>query len=378
MNGRLSVGLVGCGHIAVDHHVPAYLALSDRCRVVAVADPTPSRRHLAAAALELDEETAVFEDAHALLSSVDVDVVDVCTPQHLRKEIVLDAIAHGCHVLSEKPLTAAPADAAELVEAARAAGVQLGVVHNYLFFPEIAAALGVVEAGEVGRPEVVIVNFLGVPDLPGNDAWRPDWRHDPRSSGGGVLMDMLHAVYVAEGLLGSAFTGVSAFVFARTPGATVEEVALCRFETPGAAALVNVGWGHGPGGIQVSGTDGRLEVRYANGGTAPFVPLEGVSVHRPEGSREIEVAPPVDTVVAAITDFVAAVIEGRPTATSGAEGLRVLEAVVGAYASSAFGRTVPLPLERESAIFERGVVGLRNAEHAEGVASRQLFAADAG
>jgi len=128
----------------------------------------------------------------------------------------------------------------------------------------------------------------------------------------------------------------------------------------------------------VSGADGRIEVRYANGGTAPFVPLEGVWVHRPEGSREVEVAPPVDTVVAAITDFVDAVVEGRPAPTSGADGLRVLEAVVGAYGSSASGRVVSLPLERDGAIFERGLVGLRDAEDAEGVAPRGPFAFGAG
>jgi len=376
MSRRLAVGLIGCGNIAVNHHVPAYRALADRCEVVAVADPTASRRTLAATELGLDED-ATFEDGLELLRRVDVDVVDVCTPQHLRKDVILDAIRRRRDVLSEKPLAAAPADAAELVEGADAASVRLGVVHNYVFFPEIAAATRAVAAGEIGVPEVAIVNFLGVPDLPGARDWRPDWRHDPAASGGGVLMDMLHAVYVAEGLLGSEFTGVSAFALARTPGSVVEELALCRYETPRAAALVNVGWGHGPGGIQVSGSDGRIEVRYANGGTAPFFPLRGVRVDRPDGSREVEVGPPVDTVVAAITDFVDAVVEGRPAPTSGADGLRVLEAVVGAYASSASREVVQLPLDRDGAIFERGLVGVREAESQDS-APRESSASGAG
>lgn len=377
MPRRLAVGLIGCGNIAVNHHVPAYRALADRCEVVAVADPTPSRRALAASELGLAED-ATFGDGHELLREVDLDVVDVCTPQHLRKDVILDAIGRGRDVLSEKPLAAAPADAAELVEAADAAGVRLGVVHNYAFFPEIAAATKAVAAGEIGTAEVAIVNFLGVPDLPGAGDWRPDWRHDPAASGGGVLMDMLHAVYVAEGLLGTTFTGVSAFAFSRTPLSVVEDVALCRYEAPGAAALVNVGWGLGPGGIQVSGTDGRLEVRYVEGGTAPFAPLEGVWIHAPDSSREVEVGAPVDTVVAAITGFVDAIVERRPTPTPGADGLRVLEAVVGAYGSSASRRVVELPLDRDSGIFERGVVALRDAEGAAGASLRGLFASGGG
>ena len=377
MARRLAVGLIGCGNIAVNHHVPAYRALADRCEVVAVADPAASRRTLAATELGIDGD-ATFEDGHELLRRVDLDVVDVCMPQHLRKDVILDAVRRRRDVLSEKPLTAAPADAAELVDEAEAAGVRLGVVHNYAFFPEVAAATQAVAAGEIGLPEVAIVNFLGVPDLPGVRDWRPDWRHDPAASGGGVLMDMLHAVYVAERLLGTAFTAVSALVRARSPVAAVEDIALCRYEAQHAAALVNVGWGHGPGGIQVSGSEGRIEVRYADGGTAPFVPLEGVWVHRPDGSRRIEVAPPLDTVVATITDFIDAVVDGRPAPTSGADGLRVIEAVVGAYASSAWGRVVPLPLERDGSLFERGLLGLRATGSAEGSTLRGLFASEPG
>ena len=361
MGRRLAVALIGCGHIAVNHHVPAYRELADRCYVAGVADPTPSRRRIAADQLELSDDV-LFDDAHELLENVAVDIVDVCTPQHLRKGIILEAIERGLAVLSEKPLAAVPADAAAVVDAAEAARVRLGVVHNYVFFPEIAAAMRSIAAGDIGDPEVAIVNFLGVPDLPGNLDWRPDWRHDPAASGGGVLMDMLHAVYVAEALLGSTFAGVSAYVTARRPGSPVEDLALCRYETPHAAALVNVGWGHGPGGIEVSGADGRLEVRYTDGGTSPFAPLEAVSVHRPDGSRTIDVAPPVDTVVAAITDFVDAVGDGRAPQATGADGLRVLEAVVGAYAASTTGRVVSLPLERDDPLFERGVAGLRELE----------------
>jgi len=357
----LAVGLVGCGHIAVNHHVPAYQTLAERCRVVAVADPTPARRELAASALELGPE-AQFDDAHRLMEDVRVDVLDVCTPQHLRRPIVLEAFERGVHVLSEKPLAAVPAEGAELVEAARSAGVRLGIVHNYLLFPEIAAAVEAVAAGAVGSPEVAIVNFLGVPDLPGNAAWEPRWRHDPSAAGGGVLMDMLHAVYVAEALLGSPFDGVSAFVTAWTPGSAVEELALCRYESAGAAALVNVGWGQGPGGITVSGDGGRIEIRYVDGGTAPFAPLESVAVHGPDGTLTIEVLPVGDTVAAAVADFVEALTEDREPIASGADGLRALEATVAAYTSAATERVVPLPLDRSDPVFLHGVAGLRELE----------------
>lgn len=198
MTGRepLRVGLVGCGNVALNDHVPAYLRRPGRFRVVAVADPTGERRELARAALGL-----AAADAHGsaadLLARGDLEVVDVCTPQALRREIVLGALAGGRHVLCEKPLAARPAEAAELVDTAAAAGVRLALMHNYLFLAEIAALREAVARGAVGEVEVAVVNYLGVVDLPGNPAYAPRWRHDAAAAGGGVLVDMLHGVYVA-------------------------------------------------------------------------------------------------------------------------------------------------------------------------------------
>jgi hypothetical protein len=54
--------------------------------------------------------------------------------------------------------------------------------------------------------------------------------------------------------------------------ALLSRSSLCRFETAGKAALVNIGWGFGPGGIQLSGSHGRLIVRYQ--GDTSLLPAE--------------------------------------------------------------------------------------------------------
>jgi predicted dehydrogenase len=139
----------------------------------------------------------------------------------------------------------------------------------------------------------------------------------------------------------------------------VEELALCRYETDSAAALVNVAWGLGPGGLHVAGDRGRIEIRYADGGTPPFAALESAFLHGPSGSRRLGPADSKGGIPAAIEDFVAAVAESRRPRASGEDGLRTLEATVGAYAAAAIGRLVPLPLDRESPVFRLGVGGLR-------------------
>ena len=229
-----------------------------------------------------------------------------------------------------------PRDAAAMAAAAREAGVTLGVVHNYLFFQEVEAALRIIGSGELGPVEVAILNYLGVLDLPGAAAYRPAWRHDATQAGGGVLTDMLHIVYLAEALLGRPIERVSAWVDARTDGASVEDLAIVRFEAERAVALVNMGWGVGPGGIEVSGPRGRLAIRYRDGATGPFVPFESLVVHGPGGRREVPVATDWDAAfVALLADFGRAVLDGRDPIAPGEQGLHILEATLAAYASAA-------------------------------------------
>ena len=100
-------------------------------------------------------------------------MIDVCTPQHLHRDLVLAAAAAGKHVLCEKPIAAVPADAAAMVAAAAEAEVVLAVVHNYLFFPEVVALRAVVDSGELGEVRTVRVDMLGVVDSPGAAGYRP-------------------------------------------------------------------------------------------------------------------------------------------------------------------------------------------------------------
>lgn len=355
--GRRGVGLIGCGNIGVSRHLPAWLAGPAGFELAAIADPTPAR-------LEIGRKTAGLQskDAHPgvaeLLRRDDVEVVDICVPQHLRRDIVIAAARAGKHILSEKPLATVPSDAAAMIDAARAAGVTLGVVHNYLYFPEIMTATQLISSGAIGQVEVAILNYLGVPDLGGTADYRPTWRHDPRQSGGGILMDLLHVVYLAEALLGQPIECVSGYVTARRPNSGVEDIASCRFETADSVAIVNVGWGVGPGGIDVSGSAGRLAIRYQDGGTSPFAPFEEFELIDAGGRHTVQVPPHETFLEKAIVDFAESVATGRQPIAPGEQGLHILEATLAVYESAATGRTIPLPLDVSDSVFLRGIEGL--------------------
>ena len=114
---RLGMGLVGPGFVGV-HHVDAVrrLGFAD---VVAIADVSAASAARAARALHVSRS---YGEIDAIVADPDVDVVHVTTPNHLHARVTRAAIAHGKHVVSEKPLAMSAGEARDLLEAANAAG----------------------------------------------------------------------------------------------------------------------------------------------------------------------------------------------------------------------------------------------------------------
>jgi predicted dehydrogenase len=364
MTEMLGVGIIGCGNVTTRFHLPAYARLADRVRVVALADLDPVRRAEAGAVSGI-AEVDTYRDFHELIARPDVDFVDIATPPAFHAEIAEAAAAAGKHVLCEKPITAVPAEAVAMLARCREAGVTVGMMHNWAFYPEVVAARAIVDSGEIGAVRLAIVNYLGVPDLKGAGETVRTWRHDPVSAGGGVLIDMLHCLYIAERMIGHDARRVSAWVSGDADHPQVEATALCRLETDGPVALVNVGWGLGPGGIFIEGMLGSLEVRWQDGGTGPFVPMESMVVRGPAGAkRAVDVDMTgmpelhVRSMRDAIDDFVSAVTTGREPLMSGADGLHALEVTLAAYASSALERTVEVPLDPGDPVHVAGVAAI--------------------
>jgi predicted dehydrogenase len=363
---RLRVGIIGCGNIGVGSHLPAWQAIADIAEVVGLADPTETTL-LAAASLAGLSAAQIHSEARDLLDRDDVDAIDICTPQHLRRELIVEAASRGKHVLCEKPLATIPADGVAAVQAAAEAGTILAMVHNYVWLPEVQAAQRVIDAGEIGMVRAVTVNYLGIVDVPGSAGYVPRWRHDAALAGGGVLMDILHGVYVAETLLGHEVERVSAYADNADPTSNVEDIALCRVETASNAALVNIAWGFGPGGFEIVGTEGRISIIYENCGTAPWYPLDRVIVTTAAGTRiEVQGEPAGQdglttlrgTFRYVVKDFAEAALNGGRPRASGADGQRILEAIVGALESAVTGKIVRIPLDPSNPVFRRGVLGV--------------------
>jgi predicted dehydrogenase len=126
---RLRLGIVGCGAIVRQMHLPTALRLST-VSVTALVDPDVPAAAVLAAAFAVPRFAARLAEVAA-----DVDAVIIATPPHVRPALAREAFASGLHVLCEKPLANTVAECAQMVSAARTAGRVLAVGHMCRFFP---------------------------------------------------------------------------------------------------------------------------------------------------------------------------------------------------------------------------------------------------
>jgi predicted dehydrogenase len=173
-SGALRVAVAGAGFIGEVHARSARLAGAE---VVGVAASTPASGRAAAARIGA---ARAFDDGEALATAPDVDVVHICTPNHLHAPLAEAALAAGKHVVCEKPLATDPGTAARLVAAAATAGRVATVPFAYRFYPMVREARARVASGGIGSIRLVHGTYLQDWLATEQD---DNWRVDPDLSG---------------------------------------------------------------------------------------------------------------------------------------------------------------------------------------------------
>jgi predicted dehydrogenase len=169
MSRRLRVAIAGTGFIGAVHARSARLA---GARLVGVAASTPESARRAQSALGAER---AFDSAQALAESPDVDVVHICTPNHLHVALAEAALAAGKHVVCEKPIALDGAGAQTLTDAAGRAGRIASVPFVYRYYPTVREARERVRTGVSGPIRLLHGSYLQDWLLhPEDDNWRVD------------------------------------------------------------------------------------------------------------------------------------------------------------------------------------------------------------
>ena len=150
----MRVGVAGAGFIGAVHARAARLA---GARLVGVASSSPERGHEAAKRLGADRG---YPSAEALVESDDIDVVHVCTPNHLHAPLSQLALAAGKDVICEKPLATDLEQAVSLAEAAAGSGRHAAVPFVYRYYPTVREARARVSAGTTGPIRLLHGTYL--------------------------------------------------------------------------------------------------------------------------------------------------------------------------------------------------------------------------
>ncbi|HEX5293309.1 MAG TPA: Gfo/Idh/MocA family oxidoreductase [Streptosporangiaceae bacterium] len=352
----IRLGIIGCGEVVAQGHAPALREASD-ITVVGLADPSPDRTGIVAAALGAD--VPGFADYRQLLAQCELDAVLLATPSRLREEIIADLAAAGVFIVCEKPLALTLAGADAILAACQAAGVGLAVCHSWAYFAEYLTMRQLIRDGAVGTLHTVSFSGLSANPWAGAATWHPGWRDDPAIAGGGRFLDSgLHSLYLMEMMFGEQAESVSAEV-QFDPDVAVEARCFSRFSFPAGVGLVNVGRGQGPAHASATGTDGRIQIVHpVEAGDLGAQPERVVVVRDGRVTESVPVPPRVMCTPA----FYAAVtraVRGEPAAPlTGTAGRRAVELVMGAYAAGARGEPVRFPLAPDDPVYQRGADAL--------------------
>jgi predicted dehydrogenase len=174
MTGRMGVGVIGVGFVGRIHARSALLAGG---WLAGVAGSSPERTQ--AVADELDG-CPVFSSAQELIADQSVQVVHICTPNHLHAELAEAALRAGKHVVCEKPLTVDVASSQALVALADSSDLVATVPFVYRFYPLVRTARERVRDGELGAVRLIHGTYLQDWLMGSGDY---NWRVDPIEGG---------------------------------------------------------------------------------------------------------------------------------------------------------------------------------------------------
>ncbi len=173
----MNVGIIGCGLIGNKRA----LSLSSKDKLISVCDIDKKK------AKTLARKTgSIFQENYKdLINNNEIEVIIISTPNYMIKEIALNALKNGKHVLSEKPLGKNYIESSEIEECAIKNNRMIYTGFNHRFHPSIIKAQKIISNGDIGK----VIHIHGNYGHGGRPGMENEWRSFKKYSGGGELLD---------------------------------------------------------------------------------------------------------------------------------------------------------------------------------------------
>jgi predicted dehydrogenase len=192
----LRVAIMGLGSYGT--RVAEAMKESKRARLVGVISGTPSKVTDWQSKYGIPDKNCYnYENFDQIKDNPDIDAVYVITPNALHKDQVIRVAKAGKHAICEKPMAVNAKDGQAMVDACKAAGVQLLIGYRMHFEANTLEAIRMRKSGELGEVKF----FQGLSGFVIGDPTQ--WRLNPKLSGGGAMMDIgIYSINGARYMLG--------------------------------------------------------------------------------------------------------------------------------------------------------------------------------
>jgi len=338
---KVRFGIIGCGRIS-DLHALGYRNY-DRAEIIAVSDTVEGRVREKAS---LWGARRWYLDYRQLLKDDEVDAVEILTPHYLHKQMAIEAAEAGKHVSVQKPMAITVSECEEMIQAARRAGVKLQVFEDYIFYPPLAKAKELLDAGMIGEPCAIRLKVAsGYTNLGwavGEDT--KAWRSDPQKSGG---LNHHHQYALAKHMLGEV--GKVSALLPDFEGHPESGMIIWTYREGGRYGvlemteqprlLIESRYYADDERVEISGKAGYIWVNRCTGKLLKVAPLviyrDGETTHFGKLEEEWETG-----FINTSHHFVDCILEDKKPLFDGEEGKKTLQFVMASYQSAITGRVI--------------------------------------
>jgi predicted dehydrogenase len=321
----------------------------DGLEIVGLVDLDLKRARSRAAEFGLTQ-AEIGTDLPALLDRLKPDLLfDVVVPG-ARRDVVLAGFAHGCHVLSEKPMADSMAAARDMAAAAKAARRVHAVIQNRRYLAGIRRIRRMVESGAIGTLTGVHCDFFVGPHFGG---FREEMEHV-------LLLDMaIHTFDAARLVAGQR--PVAVYCHESNPAGSwyahgasahaifeLEDGAVLTYRGSWSAEGLRTSW---ESAWRLTGTAGSLSWDGADDFQAEIATDQRDGLFCIPAPIEVPPLDPADRVgghLGVMRDFVDAIRAGTEPETVGHQNIHSLAMVFAAIDSARQGRRVAIPTTEES------------------------------